>query len=434
MMAEKIIKKKYYKISFELASPLALGSGDNENTDKDLIRDASGKPYIPASSIAGVIREQLEKDDKTKMENYLGKVDRNTKDTEAYHEESKVIFYDGTITEGSPYITVRDSVALDEFKTAKKGAKFDVEILEPGVRFTTYLEQDFTKSYGDDYGAEIAKVFLSQSLSFGGKSMRGYGLISDVRVQEKTFDIQNDIDEWLKWLERDIYDLQNVWDKCDIKSALSQRKEIRLTLKQEGGISIRRYTSSVSTKDNTEPDMEQLTVGKNKKKPVIPGTSWAGAIRHRMGEFGIDIEGENSIFGYVQGEGKDSKSRSRLSFSESTISGGTFKTLSRNAIDRFTGGTVNGALFTEKTYYGGECELVIGWKSDEEMPEKEKKAMAAALTDLHFGFLAVGGETSIGRGLFSIISINDQKLPEASGENGNEIFGKVLANIEEAFK
>lgn len=36
------------------------------------------------------------------------------------------------------------------------------------------------------------------------------------------------------------------------------------------------------------------------------------------------------------------------------------------------------------------------------MPDDVKKGLAAAITDLHFGFLAIGGETSIGRGLFNL--------------------------------
>ena len=48
--------KKYYRIEFELTSPLAVGSGENNLTDKDIVRDSRGIPYIPGSSLAGVYR------------------------------------------------------------------------------------------------------------------------------------------------------------------------------------------------------------------------------------------------------------------------------------------------------------------------------------------------------------------------------------------
>ena len=40
------------------------------------------------------------------------------------------------------------------------------------------------------------------------------------------------------------------------------------------------------------------------------------------------------------------------------------------------------------------------------LSENVEKALAAAITDLHMGFLAVGGLTAIGRGLFKVEEIN----------------------------
>lgn len=432
MMAQRITKKKYYKIVFELAAPLAIGSGDNESTDKDLIRDANGCPYIPASSITGVIRDILTKNNKDKVKEYFGDVEINRgKNEDVYISESRIVFYDATISAGTPRITVRDSVALDDYKTAKKGAKFDMEVLEPGVEFTTFIEQNYTSDAYEDYGLEIARVFLYGNPVFGGKSMRGYGAICNAAVSERTFDLGTDAEDWLKF---DLYDAGAKWRNCEISDKQEESlKEITIHLKLKGGLSIRRYTTKVSRGENSEPDMEQLTVGKE-QIPVVPGTSWAGAISQRMKEFSIKKAERGSIFGFVEGEGKDSKARSKISFSESQIQGGDFKIISRNSIDRFTGGTVDGALYTEKTYYGGETDLKMGWHSNESMTDLEKKALAAALTDLHFGFLSIGGETSIGRGIFTITAIDSKAIPEPKPENSGEVYHVILNAIEEVFK
>ena len=53
----KIIKKHYLKITFQPDSPLCIGSGRNDITDQDILRDARGIPYIPGSAVAGVLRE-----------------------------------------------------------------------------------------------------------------------------------------------------------------------------------------------------------------------------------------------------------------------------------------------------------------------------------------------------------------------------------------
>lgn len=428
-MSERVIKKKYFKITFDLVSPLALGSGDNDRTDKDMIKDTVGRPYIPASSVAGVVRDYLLSKDPNKAKKYLGDVVTATTDNNpSDHSDSCIIFYDAVINSEKWRISVRDSVALDEYKTAKKGAKFDMEIQEPGVTFTTYIEQDYTTGRDEDYGAEVVSAFLNSRPVFGGKGMRGYGHIENVQAYEKTFCFPEDTEKWLG------FDLFNAadWGECSIAVKNGDVKEIRLLLKLRGGISIRRYTTRVSSEGKTEPDMEQLTLTDD--TPVIPGSSWAGAIRHRMSEFGINTDKKGSIFGYVEGEGKDAKARSKITFGESQIKGGSFKTLSRNAIDRFTGGTVDGALFTEKAYYGGTTDLIIGWRAKEPMSEKECRALAAALTDLHYGLLAVGGETSMGRGLFTIESINGQDVPGDTADNSEVIYNTIFSKIEEAFK
>ena len=46
-------------------------------------------------------------------------------------------------------------------------------------------------------------------------------------------------------------------------------------------------------------------------------------------------------------------------FSESEISGGEMKFITRNSIDRFTAGTKDSALYKEKTCYNGNCDLEI---------------------------------------------------------------------------
>ena len=53
------MKKIYYKLSMYQKSPLRIGNGDSDNTDSDLMTDSRNLPFIPGSSLAGVLREQL---------------------------------------------------------------------------------------------------------------------------------------------------------------------------------------------------------------------------------------------------------------------------------------------------------------------------------------------------------------------------------------
>lgn len=196
--------------------------------------------------------------------------------------------------------------------------------------------------------------------------------------------------------------------------------EIILSLKQEGGISIRRYTTTVQREGgNREPDYKQMSYirGKNNEEiPVIPGTSWAGAFRHHINRIT-----ENKFEQYFG----STSHKSQIYFSESEIKDAVEKVLTHNAIDRFTGGIIDRALYTEKTWFNGKTKLKIqldtrkkafNRENNEETIEKEfYAALSAAILDLHLGILSVGGLTSIGRGIFSIekIQINGEEIPVA---------------------
>jgi len=441
----KIRKKCYLKIEFKLLSPLNVGSGASLSTDKDIIKDPDGIPYIPASTVAGVVRDKFKEkygDEMCAQEinKYFGNVkkrkagviEKNDDDRESI--ESRLLFYDAIINtenEGVNHISIRDSVALDEHKTAKKGAKFDMEVLGPGVRFITYVEQNIYSDADKDYLQLVADIF-SSGLMFGAKTTRGYGKTGEVKTYFKSFAFTEGSDNTLDdWLDFNLYSYDGWGDpstQSEYGSAVGWTIIVALELK--GGISICRYTTQPHEKEEIIPDMEHLTSydGEQQIVPVIPGTSWAGAFRHRMGEFGVDIDSENSIFGFAgprSNERTRIRKKSKLVFSESVIHNAVEKVLSRNAIDRFSGGTANGAFYTEKTCYGGNTDLVISWRGKEKISENDRKALAAVLTDLHYGFLAVGGETSIGRGLFLITEINGKPI----GVDAYEDISKILSEV-----
>lgn len=459
---KKIKKKIYAKIVFKLISPLALSSGNNANSDKDAALDSRGFPYIPASSIAGVCRNALTKEvgdqGETQYINYYfgyvykntGKEDSNAGKTEEQSENSRVIFYDAYINDTSFdnafRITIRDGVKLNEFKTAVKGAKFDMEVVEPpveGLSFTTYVAQDIHDNQDKDQIDRIIDLFRSGQLAFGGKTMRGYGLVKleGFRKAEFSLDQSADVEKWISF---NMYEDAS-WDKYGLESsgadykntdiieststghAISEKTNYKLypsltlELHPKGAIAIRKYSTRPSeAEDMPEPDYEQLTIlrrnsaksnqekDNDKEVPVIPGTSWAGAFRHRMRSLGLSEASIHDLFGNVS---KVDSHKSNISFSESRFKGAKEKVMSRTAIDRFTGGAVEGALYTERIYYGGEANLIISFRRN--LEDQEINILAATIADLHFGFLAVGGLTSIGRGLFTIDKVNGEEMADS---------------------
>lgn len=444
--------KKYYRITFQLASPLAVSSGEDFTTDRDIVKDSRGIPYIPGSALAGMYRKLFS--GKT-AEKYFGpeltkeRMISSSEKGKNELSESLVVVYDACIQAQQPdsIVTKRDMVALDEYKTAIEGAKFDFEVLEPSVTFVTYIEQNMENADQQYVINEIADAWMKGRITLGAKTMRGYGHTKGIKAEAIMYDLADSVqlNAWLKFdMYQEDWNLGDTYNLCDSSClsslsglpekqadgvrekykmqeiALAQNSQclIQLTLEQRGGISIRQYTTAVN-----EEDYRQLTAKvfseKEKKQieeiPVIPGTSWAGAFRAQMGRldpgFRKDMPCAVAFFGEKKGQDTKSKSsRSRIGFSESRITGGKWVTYTHNAIDRFTGGTVDGALYTEKMYYNGKTDLTItcdfSRKGSRVVSQEERKhfasVMAAAILDLDNGYMAVGGLTSIGRGLFHV--------------------------------
>ena len=93
---------------------------------------------------------------------------------------------------------------------------------------------------------------------------------------------------------------------------------------------------------------------------------------------------------------------SNIIISEAEIKGARPLTMMRTGVSRFESAVKDGALYKEKTYVDGELVLRLAIRKGV-MSEDEKWILGIlllALKDLQNGFLAVGGQTAIGRGLF----------------------------------
>ncbi len=384
-MKEKI---QYYKMKFRLASPLAVGSGENSHTDSDVILDSRGQPVIPAAAFAGVIRHYLgvECDDKDKFFGYIDKKDSC---------ESKIRFYDA-VSVSENYTAVRDSVALEE-KVGKDGAKFDQEAVETNAEFITLFELHQADETQEKRFKKALFAMQAGFLRIGSKTSRGYGQICITDLKKAEFLLPDDRKKWLAFQPYN-FDAEEEYQPEVLEVFESNFKTIHLELKQQGALSIRNYTVK-NAEDISSADYIQLST--NDGVPVIPGTSWAGAFRQRFAEFAQNPEWVREIWGFVDEEPKNQK-KSMIYFSESRLADGVPKILTRTSIDRFSAGTKNHALYSEKTYYYGTCSLDIHVLKTVSSLEQCIELLSAVICDLDRGYLAVGGLTSVGRGLFSV--------------------------------
>jgi len=422
---DKITERIYIKGNLELISPLLIGSGQDENTDIDLIRDWDGKPFIPGTAIAGAVRHYLdERADKELVETVFGKKEKDS-------TQSLISFYDAfydELPDGELKIQIRDGVGLrHETKTAKDQAKYDYEVLEPGQNFcfkTEIVVREFHAEKRDQIKNLLFWLlsFLKQKkISFGAKTRRGFG---SVRLcDEKVLCLNmSELDDVQKWIDF-------TWDKFEgtenisslAKSVFQPKEpdniaEISAEFEIPYSVLIRHYSASPD-----EPDTTQLS---SNEKAVIPGTSWNGAIRHAIYHILKQLNKSEQfekltedLFGYVNEDKKNKDARAKASkiiIKESLIERGEPLTYTRNKTDRFTGGVVDSALFDEMPHYGGKVKLDIAIKK----PEKwEIGLMLLALKDMGNGIQPVGGDANVGRGILKAQKISIQSdMIESEGD------------------
>ncbi len=170
----------YYQIRFRADSPLSVGSGHDDRTDSDIIRDSRGKAYIPGSSLAGAAASLWPRSDDPDTGGYYrdlfnivfgfvkndGKNPDGTKNGEEQSGSSILTFYDAELEKKSPVnISIRDSVALDRYRTSVPGAKFDREVLETGADFVTYIElrlNENTEKYRQELENFLRDIWMNK--------------------------------------------------------------------------------------------------------------------------------------------------------------------------------------------------------------------------------------------------------------------------------
>ena len=168
-----------------------------------------------------------------------------------------------------------------------------------------------------------------------------------------------------------------------------------------------------SSGDPKAPDMVHL---QSAGKSVVPGTSFAGAFRHRATliakTIGFPESRVDKIFGYLHerkgkvGQQADARA-SRVRIEERVMKGVELQWQDRVAIDRFTGGSLEGALFNEKPAYPLTLKALRKKQTRpnlrlrvtlEEPNYAEMGLLLLTLRDFWHGHAALGGETSNGRG------------------------------------
>ena len=406
MKNDGITQRIYVLGTLETASPLMIGSGEDDWADMQVMRGWGGwdgMPFIPASAIAGVLRHfanEAQLADKKIINLLFGKKVNAKDDT----TQSLITCYDLFPTSHVTPV-IRDGVRLDyETKTAVDKAKYDYEIVERGQQFEFTFEIAFRQCHTEQQDEmrqlvmALCSAMMKKQIALGAKTRRGFGEVCLKEAKMLTLNMPQDAKKWIdfKWRSNEDFEENHAETISPKTWSNPHNTDISVTFDIPYSILIRHESG-----DPSAPDVTHLT---SNGQPIISGTSWSGALRHAVHRLLHDMgKGDKSdsiltnLFGNVNETTKTAKASWVRIKKESLIMGGQSLTYTRNKIDRFTGGVVDSALFDEQPHYGGKVTLDISIKDAQDW---QKGLLLLALKDLGNGIQPIGGEANVGRGIF----------------------------------
>lgn len=415
MASDKSIGKIIFKGLIENISPLHIGSGASDNSDLDVIVDESGCPFIPATSFVGVLNHELkltknnEEENTTELKKFWGYTEKKD-GHQSLFRCSDLVLNDNT----NYTIVVRDGIKMDNRTgLVQDMGKYDYQIVEPNSQFKLNMEFSYRDNIEKQFMKRMVRTIYNElteagKIKVGAKTNNGLGAMQliDSEMQIYHFDFSNKkhVYHWLtdnshpenivplNQFKRDFKDSFEIHDRIF---------KIEATFKLKNSLIIGSYSENPLFSDKTHITSN----GKN----VLPGASLKGALRARaeriVNTLGKSDEIIKNLFGNVEerkkGNGKTDKRKGRLQVKEIILPEFILEMQRRIKIDRFTGGTIEAALFDSTPLFTDFSEKVnhvtITIKN---FKDSEAGLMLFVLKDLWAGDLAIGGEKNIGRGVF----------------------------------
>lgn len=461
-----------------LETPASFGNGDADSfTDMPLLEDEVDRtPLLTGTSIAGALRNYLrerergfEQESPRAPDRQSGQDEKQFRAAQKRERESLAVRLFGSYSgddEGcqSPLIVhdargstneyeLRDGVKIDlATRTAADDKKYDYRLLAAGTTFELRFELLVGQPPDGDFAAhrrQLLRALVTAldgltrgEITLGARKRRGFGRCTAEEWEVYSYDLTKPV-ELLTWLSEGREDATAwtppvkplSWTEFvdslgnDAQLIADQRKQLKLsaTFGVDGSVMVRSGFGE-SDKGADMVHLHSFRERQKQRRPIIAGTSWAGALRSRATQIINTMSAVNenkkgrelieSIFGpeVILEQRKNQTRRparaSRLVVAESVINEGRSLRQSRVKLDRFTGGASESALFDEEPLFGlpeTEVKLDISLRTPgiaeatpSEHEQRQRRAevglLLLTLKDLWTGDLAIGGEVGIGRG------------------------------------
>ncbi|MCI6989301.1 MAG: RAMP superfamily CRISPR-associated protein [Campylobacter sp.] len=426
MQTARILKKFLIRAKFQNETAFNIGCGDGDFIDAPVLKDANGLPFIPATSLVGVIRNEFKKYDfdENAFDKFFGSSNRFS----AISISDAVLSENGDEiscknVKNSQRISLRNGIKIDEKSgIAKDSALFDFEVVCAGSEFDFKAEFTLRKMHENSDFKAILDIFLTilkRGFSVGAKTNSGLGKLKNISLEICEYDFSRGGVAFENYINENFTNNYNF----ALQTPKLNKFELDLILNLKTTLLIG------SAYTQTDADIANL---KENGDFILSGSSLKGAIRNQAlkiartfrSDENKDDKNKNrdeiveNLFGFVDENEKNAK-KGRIKISENAIKNVARKLHQRTKIDRFSGATIDGALFDSEVLMGGDDNKTqINAKITIFEPKNAEIGLLLLVAkDLCTGFLAVGGGKNIGRGVFKGAMVAKKD-------------GKKLSNIE----
>ena len=456
---EKVVGRLFICADLRLLSPLLIGQGtvfDEGGVDIKVLKDKTGCPFIPGTSLAGILRANLEQYSDKSIGFIFGTDHGDEKDEDGF--QSAINILDVPLKKAE--IVVRDGIRIDSITgVVAEHAKYDFEIVERGAVGKLNIEMVLREYHinrengkiRDDIARCISVLteILHNGFEAGAKTTVGFGKIGceNVKLYYYDFHKKEAVKAWLTGAKLNPERSEFLYQPPAVEySVAGENLIVDAYLSIRSSLLVRNYIFKGQDKD----DRISAIPEESKGEYLIPGPTVKGVFRNHaayiLRRMGFEEEESdkmlNDLMGNMQNESvpsteKIDKTKSRFKVKEVYFSknapGIKPFVQRRNRIDRFTGGTVDTALFATKPLWknGAGAPVHIHFEIAHCNVNADWEAGLALflLKDLCTGNIAIGGEKSVGRGTMQgeriLIHFNDNDW-ELDG-NGKVIKGDATA-------
>lgn len=395
------------KLTFKTQSPLHIGTGELRSHNKpsvkdekttisvqEIAKDYQGNPYVPATQIKGAIRAIAEKLISEEMRLSLFGFQGTTlkEDGNADGEGGKLIFENAYLT-GTCTVKTSEHVTINPCTGAAKSHHlFFMDYVPENTEFTSHiviLDQDKLSESEQNAYNKIITYLKDNGIVLGGNTTNGYGLCSVNGDKTK-----HDISSFTFNITLNFSTPFLVNDPSKVKPK---------STRQEGD-----PTAIYKSKDG---------------KVILPASSFRGALSHQFQRIARTKASEiqSKLFGYTD-------YKALLSFtdfiSEKPVA--THQEIEQDfiAVDRFTGGTKEGAKFKIKAAVNPvlKGKIILDTNRFKGDDEAELSLLLLTLRDLIEGDITFGYGSSKGYGVC---------MAEITLENENQmgIYSQAIKNF-----